>query len=48
MERSTSIAGNSQIEAEIPTGGRGVAVLDNLSTHKTTEVQDWLVEHPRW
>jgi transposase len=42
------IAFLDQLEAEIPAGRRVVAVLDNLSTHKTTEVQDWLVEHPRW
>ncbi len=42
------IAFLDQLEAEIPAAGRVVAVLDNLSTHKTTEVQDWLVEHPRW
>jgi len=23
-------------------------VLDNLSTHKTPNVQAWLDEHPRW
>jgi len=37
-----------QIEAEVPAGRRVIAVLDNLSTHKTTEVKDWLVAHPRW
>ena len=33
---------------EIPAGQRIIAVLDNLSTHKTREVGDWLLEHPRW
>ena len=37
-----------QLEGEIPVGQRVIAVLDNLSTHKTKEVKDWLVEHPRW
>lgn len=37
-----------QLEGEIPAGQRVIAVLDNLSTHKTEEVADWLVEHPRW
>ena len=37
-----------QLEGEIPVGQRVIAVLDNLSTHKTKEVKDWLVEHRRW
>jgi transposase len=37
-----------QLEAEVPAGQRVVAILDNLSTHKTQEVEDWLAEHPRW
>jgi len=37
-----------QLEGEIPAGKQVVAVLDNLSTHKTKEVDDWLAEHPRW
>lgn len=37
-----------QLEAEIPADERVIAVLDNLSTHKTREVEDWLAEHPRW
>lgn len=36
------------IEAEIPAGKQVIAVLDNLSTHKTEEVDDWLAKHPRW
>lgn len=42
------IAFLDQLEAEIPAGRTIVAVLDNLSTHKTTEVQGWLTRHPRW
>lgn len=37
-----------QLEDEIPAGKQVIAVLDNLSTHKTEEVDDWLQEHPRW
>lgn len=37
-----------QLEDEIPAGKQVIAVLDNLSTHKTEEVDDWLAEHPRW
>jgi transposase len=37
-----------QLEAEIPAGQRVIAILDNLSTHKTKDVEDWLAEHPRW
>ena len=42
------IAFLDQLEAEIPAGRRVVAILDNLSTHKTVEVNDWLAEHRRW
>lgn len=35
------------VDACYPTG-RGHIVLDNLSTHTTDEVLDWLEEHPRW
>lgn len=28
--------------------GRGHLIMDNLITHKTDEVLDWLDEHPRW
>lgn len=37
-----------RLEQEIPAGKQVVAILDNLSTHKTEEVSDWLAEHPRW
>lgn len=37
-----------QLEAEIPAGQHVIAVLDNLSTHKTRAVKAWLEEHPRW
>ncbi len=37
-----------QLEDEIPAGQQVVAILDNLSTHKTREVEHWLAEHPRW
>ncbi len=37
-----------QLETEIPAGQQVIAVLDNLSTHKTPNVQAWLHEHPRW
>lgn len=37
-----------QLEVEIPAGQRVIAILDNLSTHKTQEVDDWLTAHPRW
>lgn len=37
-----------QLEAEIPIGQQIIAVLDNLSTHKTEAVHRWLDEHPRW
>ena len=37
-----------QLEGEIPAGRTVVAILDNLSTHKTDEVEAWLGEHPRW
>lgn len=37
-----------QLETEIPAGQQVIAILDNLSTHKTPNVQAWLDEHPRW
>jgi transposase len=37
-----------QLEAEIPAERDVVAILDNLSTHKTREVDAWLADHPRW
>ena len=37
-----------QLEAEIPVGQRVIAILDNLSTHKTEAVRSWLDAHPRW
>ena len=37
-----------QLEGEIPATKQVVAVLDNLSTHKTKEVDEWLAAHPRW
>lgn len=42
------IAFLDQLEAEIPAGQQVIAVLDNLSTHKTQAVQAWLDAHPRW
>ncbi len=42
------IAFLEQLETEIPAGQQVIAVLDNLSTHKTPNVQAWLDEHPRW
>jgi len=42
------IAFLEQLEAEIPAGQQVIAILDNLSTHKTPNVQAWLDEHPRW
>jgi transposase len=42
------IAFLEQLEAEVPAGRRVIAILDNLSTHKTHEVQQWLAERPRW
>lgn len=36
------------VDAEVPAGKQAIAVLDNLSTHKTAEVEAWLAEHPRW
>lgn len=36
------------VDAEIPAGKEVIAALDNLSTHKTAEVEAWLAEHPRW
>lgn len=37
-----------RLEGEIAARKEVVAVLDNLSTHKTKEVNDGLAEHPRW
>ncbi|MCA1698889.1 MAG: IS630 family transposase [Actinobacteria bacterium] len=37
-----------QLDGEIPTSQQVIAVLDNLSTHKTQAVQTWLDAHPRW
>jgi len=37
-----------QLETEVPAERNVVAILDNLSTHKTKEVEAWLAEHPRW
>jgi len=42
------IAFLDQLETEIPAGQQVIAVLDNLSTHKTQAVQVWLDQHPRW
>jgi len=42
------IAFLDQLEAEIPAGQQVIAILDNLSTHKTPNVQTWLQQHPRW
>lgn len=42
------IAFLDQLEAAVPAGQKVVAILDNLSTHKTQEVEDWLAQHPRW
>ncbi|MGH2744313.1 MAG: IS630 family transposase [Gammaproteobacteria bacterium] len=42
------IAFLNQLEDEIPAGQAVIAVLDNLSTHKTQAVQAWLADHPRW
>lgn len=42
------IAFLEQLEAEIPAEQGVIAILDNLSTHKTREVEAWLTEHPRW
>jgi len=37
-----------QLDQEIPDPQQVIAILDNLSTHKTQEVTDWLTDHPRW
>jgi transposase len=37
-----------QLESEIPEGQRVIAILDNLSTHKTQAVETWLEKHTRW
>jgi transposase len=42
------IAFLDQLETEIPADQQIIAVLDNLSTHTTQEVQAWLQTHPRW
>jgi hypothetical protein len=42
------IAFLDQLDTEIAAGQQVIAVLDNLSTHKTQAVQAWLDEHPRW
>ena len=42
------IAFLAQLEAEIPADKRVIAVVDNLSTHTTQEVRDWLADHRRW
>lgn len=42
------IAFLDQLESEIPGDQQIIAILDNLSTHKTQAVQTWLDEHPRW
>jgi len=42
------IAFLEQLEAEIPAGQQVIAILDNLSTHKTPNVAAWLDAHPRW
>ena len=42
------IAFLDQLEAEIPADQQVIAVLDNLSTHKTANVQAWLDQHRRW
>ncbi len=36
-----------RLEAEIPARRRVIAVFDNLSTHKTAEMRDWLTAHRR-
>jgi transposase len=42
------IAFLDQLEGEIPAGQQVIAILDNLSTHKTQAVQAWLDEYPSW
>jgi transposase len=37
-----------QVEAAVPADLEVHLVLDNLKTHKTRLVQDWLVKRPRW
>ena len=37
-----------QVEAAVPAGLDVHLVLDNLKTHKTRLVHDWLVKRPRW
>ncbi len=36
------------LERDIPAGRVVHVVLDNVSSHKTPEVQRWLARHPRW
>ena len=36
------------LERKIPAGKVVHAILDNVSSHKTPEVQRWLARHPRW
>jgi len=36
------------LERDIPAGKLVHAILDNVSSHKTPEVQRWLARHPRW
>jgi len=42
------IAFLQQVEGELPPARPVVAVVDNLSTHTTQEVRQWLAAHPRW
>jgi hypothetical protein len=42
------IAFLDQLDTEIPARRQVIAVLDNLSTHKTQTVEGWLDAHPRW
>ena len=42
------IAFLDQLEAEIPADQQVIAVLDNLSTDKTANVQAWLDQQRRW
>jgi transposase len=37
-----------EVEANVPNGLNVHVVLDNLSTHKTPQVQRWLLRHPRF
>jgi transposase len=42
------IAFLDHLDGEIPADQQVIAILDNLSTHKTQAVQAWLDDHPRW